>query len=142
MDLKTVSALLRASKDFSDKLRANVAESGLSLTEFSILEALYQKGELSVGALLKKMLVNSSTISYTINKLEKDGLISVCQDPHDKRVRFLSLTKQGSATIKVVAEKHYDFIRALNNNLTTEEEEILRTLLKKLNHGGNHGTLL
>lgn len=135
MDIKTISALLRTSKDFSDKLRQNVAEFGFSLTEFSILEALYQKGPLSVSDLRTKVLVNNSTVSYTLTKLVKDGLITVCQDEHDKRIREVSLSESGSAIIKEIATSHYAFIEGIMTPLSQTEEENLQYLLKKLNKG-------
>lgn len=135
MDLKTISALLRTSKDFSDKLRQNIVESGFNLTEFSILEALYQKGPLSVSALLEKVLVNNSTVSYTLTKLVKDDLVSVCQDAHDKRIREVSLTAKGKKTISDVAPKHYAYIESLTTSLTSAEEIELQRLLRKINRG-------
>lgn len=135
MDLKTISALLRTSKDYSDKLRQNIDELGFSLTEFSILEALYQKGPLSVSALLEKVLVNSSTVSYTLTKLVKDDLISVCQDTNDKRIREVSLTAKGQKVISDIAPKHYNYIEELTTSLTEDEEQTLQHLLKKMNRG-------
>lgn len=137
MELKTISALLRTSKDFSDKLRRNTTELGFSLTEFSILEALLQKGPLSVNKLLEKVLVNNSTVSYTLTKLTKDGIISVTQEGSDKRVRKVSLTPKGRLVISDVAHAHYAYIESLCTPLSAQEEKTLQNLLKKLNSGAN-----
>lgn len=135
MDPKTISALLRTSRDYTDKLRQNVTSLGINLTEFAILEALYQKGDLPVGDLLTKVLVNNSTLSYTISKLSKDELITRAKLSDDKRSHIITLTKKGKIKISSIAEKHYAYIHSIGNHLTATEEETLRTLLKKLNKG-------
>lgn len=136
MEPKTISALLKTSKYFTDHLRSDVVNYNLNLTEFGVLEALYQKGPLKVKELQDKVLVNNSTVSYTINKLVKDGLIIQKQCVEDKRIIYINLTDKGNTLIKDIAPRHYKFIKDLNNHLSSEEEETLRLLLKKLTIGG------
>lgn len=135
MQPKTISALLKTSKDFTDLLRLNVIEYGFNLTEFAVLEALYQKGELAVGELLCKILVNNSTLSYTINKLVKENLIAQKRCATDGRVFYVSLTEEGTKIISDIAPKHYAYIETIGNALNEEEEKTLRELLKKMNKG-------
>lgn len=135
MDPKTISALLKTSKNYTDLLRSDVLNYNLNLTEFAVLEALYQKGALKVNELLEKVLVNNSTVSYTLRKLEKDGKISQRRCDEDKRIIYISLTEDGEALIKEIAPRHYAYINTLGTNLSNEEEITLRELLKKLNKG-------
>lgn len=135
MDSKTISALLKTSKNYTDLLRSDVLNYNLNLTEFAVLEALYQKGALKVNELLEKVLVNNSTVSYTLRKLEKDGKISQRRCDEDKRIIYISLTEYGEALIKEIAPRHYAYINTLGTNLSNEEETTLRELLKKLNKG-------
>lgn len=135
MDPKTISALLKTSKNYNDLLRNDVLGYNLNLTEFAVLEALYQKGSLKVNEIHEKVLVNNSTVSYTLRKLEKDGKISQRKCEEDKRIIYISLTTEGEALISKIAPKHYNYIQTLGTNLTLEEELTLRELLKKLNKG-------
>ena len=135
MQPKTVSALLKTSKNYTDLLRLNVLEYGFNLTEFGILEALYQKGRLTVGELLSKLLVNNSTLSYTINKLIKEELIEKKCCETDGRVFYVTLSSKGHKVISDIAPKHYAYIETIGKALDEDEEKTLRELLKKLNKG-------
>ena len=44
MEPKTISALLKTRKNYINLLTDNILSFGLNLSEFSVLEALYQKG--------------------------------------------------------------------------------------------------
>ncbi|MDY0214712.1 MAG: MarR family transcriptional regulator [Bacilli bacterium] len=135
MEPKTISALLKTSKNYTDLLRSDVLNYNLNLTEFGVLEALYQKGPLKVNELLEKVLVNNSTVSYTISKLVKDGKIMQKRCTDDKRIIYVSLTSEGETLIKEIAPKHYAYINSIGNSLSKDEEKTLRELLKKLNKG-------
>lgn len=133
MEPKTISALLKTSKNYINLLTDNILSFGLNLSEFSVLEALYQKGELAVGDLLDKVLVNNSTVSYTLNKLQKEGYIERRKCQKDGRVAYISLTSAGQTFISEISPQHYAYIETIGTTLNQTEETELRTLLKKLN---------
>lgn len=121
-----------------DRRTLDIARSyGLSLSQFMVLEALYSKGNLSIGEVREAILSSVGTISLVVKNLEKMGYVKRKTDENDKRVSILSLTKEGRDVIgKVIPENEtmiYDYMK----DLSEEETKTLLGLLKKL--GANIG---
>lgn len=121
-----------------DRRTLDIARSyGLSFSQFMVLEALYSKGNLSIGEVREAILSSVGTISLVVKNLEKMGYVKRKTDENDKRVSILSLTKEGRDVIdKVIPENEtmiYDYMKDLSGG----EIETLLSLLKKL--GANIG---
>lgn len=121
-----------------DRRTLDIARSyGLSLSQFMVLEALFSKGDLTIGQVRDMILSSVGTISLVVKNLEKMGYVKRKTDENDKRVSILSLTDEGRDVIeKVIPENEamiYDYMKDLNE----EETATLLSLLKKL--GANIG---
>lgn len=121
-----------------DRRTLDIARSyGLSFSQFMVLEALYSKGNLSIGEVREAILSSVGTISLVVSNLEKMGYVKRKTDENDKRVSILSLTNEGRDVIgKVIPENEtmiYDYMK----DLSKEETATLLSLLKKL--GANIG---
>jgi DNA-binding MarR family transcriptional regulator len=62
---------------------------------FGILDILHQQMPLPLGELAAELDVNPSSISRTIQALEKEGLVTVTANPNDGRSSFAALTDSG-----------------------------------------------
>lgn len=116
-----------------DRRTLDIARSyGLSFSQFMVLEALYSKGNLSIGEVREAILSSVGTISLVVKNLEKMGYVKRKTDENDKRVSILSLTDEGRDVIeKVIPENEamiYDYMKDLNE----EETATLLSLIKKL----------
>src|SRR2546427_56034 len=65
--------------------RASIARFGLGTTEFGVLEVLYHKGELPVCDVQRRILVESSSTTYVVDKLVKRGLVRRRHSGTDRR---------------------------------------------------------
>ncbi len=65
--------LARAFDAVEHHSRASIARFGLGTTEFGVLEVLYHKGELPVCEVQRRILVESSSTTYVVDKLVKRG---------------------------------------------------------------------
>ncbi len=72
----------------------------VSSAQLNCLLALYENGPLSPSQIAKHILVNSSTVTGIIDRLEQKGLVRRLRISHDRRVITIELTKNG----KVLAE--------------------------------------
>lgn len=73
--LKTLIGLKRTN-DMMDKIiRNDVKSYGLNITEFAVLELLYNKGEHSIQRIQERILIASSSTTYVVQKLEEKGLL-------------------------------------------------------------------
>lgn len=124
--------LWKAAKAVERVDRASIADVGLQITEFAILEALLHKGPLTITAIGEKVLLTSGSMTAAINRLEKKDLVKRVQEPSDGRYFNVHLTDTGRFVIEGAFEKHKQNLENVMTALTHSEREQLVTLLKKL----------
>ncbi|MHC4992711.1 MAG: MarR family winged helix-turn-helix transcriptional regulator [Planctomycetota bacterium] len=96
--------------------RENVCCHGLSVVQCYALEAL-RLGPMTMGQLAAHMYVDLSTMTRTVDQLVAGGLATRREDPEDRRVRRVQITRKGSALL--------DRIRA---GLLDEYEMVMRAV--------------
>lgn len=130
--LQLVIALARAYQALEQAVRPHLAQSGLGMTEFAVLEVLYHKGALPLGELRDRILVTGASTTYVVKKLEERGLLrrSRCDDDH--RVVFGELTAKGRDLIDEVFPGHVDRLRAVMAGLSAAEKHAATRLLRRL----------
>jgi len=75
---------------YDDMLRP----SGVRVTQFSILATIAQMGEANLKQLEERLAVDQTTLTRSLNLLERDGLIE--RGPHpDGRIKAMKLTSRG-----------------------------------------------
>ncbi|MEC2035234.1 MarR family transcriptional regulator [Bacillus atrophaeus] len=57
-------------------MKEEITKSKLNITEFSVLEVLYQRGKQTIQQIRKNILISSSSMTYIIDSLEQRGLLS------------------------------------------------------------------
>src|ERR1700759_5862275 len=77
-----------------------LASCGLRTTQFSILGRLRRLGPMTINALAADMVMDRTTLGRNILPLERDGLIAVEKDRHDRRSKVLRLTQVGAARFR------------------------------------------
>src|SRR5205085_12312064 len=98
--LQLVIALGRALSAIERLVRTPLAASGLSITEFAVLEVLYHKGPLRLGKIRDRILVTGASTTYVVKKLEERGLMRRKDLAEDSRVVLGELTAKGRALIE------------------------------------------
>ncbi len=131
-ELKILVGLHRNVNALDRKTLKLVAEYGLTFRQFMVLEALYSKGDMTVGEMRDKILSSIGTIPLIINNLEKLNYVQRLPDKTDKRVSILHLTKEGYEIISKVAPENAALITESMSVLTEKEKTDLLYLLKKL----------
>lgn len=128
-------ALARAYATFSRQVAVRVAEYGLTTPQFGVLEALHHLGPLPLGDLASKLLVTGGNVTYVMDRLEEQGLVVRERADDDRRVVRARLTRRGRKLIAEVFPGHAAFVDEAVAHLTPDEQDRLRTLLKRLGKG-------
>lgn len=131
IELKILIALHRTVNEIDRKTNLILKDYQLSIGQFGVLEALYHKGDLSVGEVQEKILSSSGTITVIINNLEKKGLLKRLADPSDKRKCLLSISEEGKKLIAEIFPQNKAMIIDSMQNLNQSEKQELLELLKK-----------
>ena len=103
--------------------KEDVKRYGLNITEFAVLELLYNKGPQPIQRIRDRVLIASSSISYVVSQLEDKGWITREKDKDDKRVYMACLTEKG---------QHAETLTKAFDVLTKDELTILQQAFKKL----------
>ena len=131
--LNTVITLTQVNGYFTKVLNENISKFGLNLTDFSVLDLLFQKGEQTTQKIGEKMLITSGSITYIVNKLEKMELICRNKSETDKRITYIKLTKKGRKTIFELLPLQIEKINEIFSDFSREDLINLNHLLKKFN---------
>ena len=131
--------LWKAAKAVETVDRASIADTGLQLSEFQILEVLLNKGPLPVNTIGEKVLLTSGSMTAAANRLERKGLVRRVRDPADGRRLHVHLTGAGRKVIEQAYAAHARNLEQVAAVLTGAERDRLLELLKKL---GKHAQRL
>ena len=124
--------LARAFDAVGRHARAQVTQHGLAETEFGILEVLYHKGPLPVCEAQRRILLQSGSTAYVVDKLEKKKLVRRTPNPRDKRGTLLVLTSKGRALMAKVFPEHAATLHRAMRGLSEAEMKRAATLVRKL----------
>lgn len=123
---------MRASDSLSARLDRTIEMGGLTHGQFAVMEALLHLGPLNQRELGRKLLRSGGNLTVVIDNLEKRGWVRRQREKEDRRIVVVSLTPSGRRLIAGVFPRHAQAITAEMNRLSPEEQEILRTLCRKL----------
>ena len=126
--------LWKAAKAIEAVDRASIAETGLQLSEFAIMEALLHKGPLPISIIGEKVLLTSGSMTAAVNRLENKKMVRRIQDPSDGRRFHVHLTPSGAKMIKKAYARHANNLEKVAQVLTEKERQELARLLKKIGY--------
>ena len=124
--------LWKAAKSIEKVDHASIAETGLQLSEFAILEVLLHKGPLPINTIGQKVLLTSGSMTAAVNRLESKGYVTRVRDVEDGRCFQVHLTKTGRRIIQRAYDRHADNLEKIASVLTDHERDKLVRLLKKI----------
>jgi MarR family transcriptional regulator, 2-MHQ and catechol-resistance regulon repressor len=124
--------LMQTSKAVQDRMKLEMTKNNLSITEFSVLEVLYQKGKQTIQHIGNSILVSSGSMTYVIDRLEQKGLLNRSDCPDDRRVIHVSLTADGNKLMENIMPKHQEWVDNIFSSLNNDESDLIVKLLKKV----------
>lgn len=130
--LNAYIALMRASDSVSARVHRHLAKSGLSVSQFGVLEILHHLGPLCPRDLGAKLLKSSGNVTLILDNLEKRGLIRRERDQGDRRMITIHLTEEGQTLIAAIFPDQVEAIRTDFSILEPAEQDELRRLCRKL----------
>jgi MarR family 2-MHQ and catechol resistance regulon transcriptional repressor len=126
--------LWKAAKTIEKVDRTSIAETGLHLSDFQIMEVLLHKGPLPINAIGEKVLLTSGSMTAAANRLEKKRLVKRVQDPSDGRCFYIHLTDEGRDIIEKAFISHEQNLEKIAAVLSPDERNELVRLLKKIGY--------
>ena len=119
---QTYLVLMQTSKAIQERIRIEMINHNLNITEFSVLEVLYLKGKQTIQQIGNSILISSGSMTYVIDKLEQKGLLNRNACPDDRRAIHVALTDDGMDLMNEIMPKHQEFIDDMFESLDHDEE--------------------
>jgi MarR family 2-MHQ and catechol resistance regulon transcriptional repressor len=113
-------------------VKKDISDHGMRTSDFTVLEALYHKGRQTIREISEAVLINTGSITYVIDKLEKKGYIERSYCREDRRVVYIQITDNGKSLMDKIFPKHQQMIEELFEDITDEEKEVVIDVLKRV----------
>ncbi len=104
---------------------------GLSPAHMPVLMAL-EAGDMTQKAIAEQASVEQATMTATLNRMERDGLVTRRPNPQDGRSMLVALTPLARAKLPEVAQAVNTINAHATEGLTQGEQDQYRSLLGKI----------
>lgn len=105
---------------------------GVSVAQWTVLVVLWERDGLTHKEISDRVSVETATLSRTIDRMERDGLVNRVRSATDRRQVHVHLTERGAHLWRdLVPEAEAMLLQALRG-FSEDDEEALRRLLKRL----------
>jgi DNA-binding MarR family transcriptional regulator len=116
----------------TDGCAAAMTDLDISSQQYGVLHAVYRGRASTPSALARLCFTNTAAITYTLDVLEKKGLLIRNRSNTDRRVIDLELTAAGEALIKDCIPRAINAQNQVLKPLSEAECETLRSLLRRI----------
>src|SRR5215468_9169571 len=121
--LSTYVRLMRAANAARTHASRQLEGTGLTLSQFAVLEALYHLGPMSLTDVAQKILTTGGNLTMVVGNLEKQGLAYRQKSPEDRRVLIVVLSRKGKALMRKLFPAHAAAILEYMAVLSAPEQE-------------------
>ena len=130
----TIHEIIRTGHWITDSISKELKEFGIYEPQYNVLRVLNDANgtAISVNTILDHMVQRSSNVTRIVDKLESKGLVERRLSLEDRRKMDILITKEGMLLLKELDAKVYAFHKPMLKNLSTDENDMLRKLIKKL----------
>lgn len=105
----------------------------LSITEIHTIEAIGLYHSKTMSEVATQLEITMGTLTTAVDKLIKKGYVERSRSETDRRMVYVNLTMRGKLAYRIHEKFHLDMVKAIVDDFTEEEEEILQVVLGKLN---------
>ncbi|MBQ4378289.1 MAG: MarR family transcriptional regulator [Treponema sp.] len=122
--------LYAASREILRKYTPVLKELDLTYTQYIVMMVMWEKKELKVGELTKKLYLDTGTVSPLLKSMEEKGLVKRSRSSSDERVVTVKITQKGEELRENAVSVPETIGKCIN--LTPEEARTLYGILYKI----------
>ncbi|MCR4377602.1 MAG: MarR family transcriptional regulator [Rhodospirillales bacterium] len=105
---------------------------GVSVAQWSVLVTLWEVDGLTQKELSERVTVETATLSRTIDRMERDGLVKRVRSASDRRQVHVFLSDYGAGLWRKLVPEAETMLTLALAGISEEEEQTLRQLLKRV----------
>lgn len=134
-------AMARAEQAFAELDRILLAADGLCSSDLAILERLARKGARPVNGLARRIGLTSGSMTVAVQRLRRRKLVDTRRDLDDKRVVWVSVTRDGEELAERIAQVRGEALGQVFTGWSARECSVLTNLLKRLRKSAERALL-
>lgn len=124
--------LTAAQHEVYQQISERLAEFELTPGQYGVLNYLWEHGKATPKELAQTLMVENSTISGVLDRMQKKGLIDRLIDPDDRRSVRVVLTPEGQALQTGVVKTVDELNAVVLDKLSTEKRDVLLDCLREI----------
>lgn len=123
---------IRGANSINKTLNKNLSPYNIAIEQRATLEIIKFEPNVNQVTIANLLGKDKTTISRSLNSLEKKGLIEKSETLEDKRNKNVELTKAGELILEDTINEVTSFRESLNEKLTAHEIEMFFKIVDKL----------
>ncbi|MCK4777375.1 MAG: MarR family transcriptional regulator, partial [Actinomycetia bacterium] len=104
----------------------------VTMPQMKVLFTLAHKGELTVSSIAKALRVKAPNITFILDRLEEQELVSRTRSREDRRLVSINLISKGQKLIDELMREKYESFQKVLEKMTGEEKKALLKGLQAL----------
>lgn len=124
--------LAQASADASAEFHRSLAGRGIPVSKWRVLATLYPTRQMTIGQLADHCLIKQSTLTRTIDRLEKTGEVKRHSSSQDRRKVLVGLTLEGKTLAAELIDRAKIHESDILSSYSIVEIETLKEMLNML----------
>ncbi len=124
--------LAQASADASAEFHRSLAAQGVPVSKWRVLATLYPSRQMTIGQLAEHCLIKQSTLTRTIDRLEKTGEVKRHSSSDDRRKVLVGLTSEGKTLAAELIARAKIHESEILSSYSVLEIETLKEMLNML----------
>ncbi|MCM1054409.1 MAG: MarR family transcriptional regulator [Bacteroides sp.] len=127
---KSMKLIIKITRKFDELVETEIRKSGLKVSFYKVLSAVYENNGAKQHALAEKLGVKASSMSVMLRKLESKKYIKRSVDPFDGRATKVCVTERGSSIAEGIKNFEDKLMDCFLSNFSEEERFKLSNLLE------------
>lgn len=105
---------------------------GLSVSQMAALLMIHRKGISNVSDIGDELEITNPAASQLLERLVQQGLVARSEDPNDRRLKQISISKHGEAILREGLHARQKWLEGLAECMSSEEQEQVAAALNIL----------
>lgn len=118
-------------REFARRQADELYKGKIPIQQFLILEFLYKEGESKMTHLAQVMKVTTAAMTGIVERLVRDGYCLRVNEPNDRRIIKIKLTRQGDELVKKISrQRRRMLIKIFGKISESDRKDYLRILMR------------
>lgn len=126
------SKISRFQRLYAKALNKRLDPHGVKTGYLDILSKLWEQDDITQKELHSRMEIEQATLSNSLKRMQRDGILERKRNPKDRRITHIVLTQHGHSLQKVVRAAIEDLFCAMSKGLTINDRRYFNRILKQM----------